>query len=120
MAVSRIHPHLTTMDTLTGVLAGSDMDAEMTALTPEETTEQNFDTSDEVEHLQNRYMCRSYSCIFDFIAVLFCGISMYSIVSFQHVFLLFYPPTDVTKDGQHGLISICCAKFLKSAKTESL
>lgn len=79
---SRVHPHLTTMDTLTGSLAGSDMDAEMTALTPEETTEQNFDTSDEVEHLQNRYTCHSYSCILDFITVLFCGISIYSIVSY--------------------------------------
>lgn len=108
------------MDTLTGGLAGSDMDAEMTALTPEETPEQNFDTSDEVEHLQNRYTCRSYSCVLDFIAVPFCGISIYSIVSYQHVFLLFYPPIDITKDGQHAFISICCAKFLKSAKTDHL
>lgn len=43
------------MDTLTEGLVGSDVDTEMTALTPVDITEQNLDASDEMEHLQNRY-----------------------------------------------------------------
>lgn len=43
----------TTMDTVTEGSAAPDVDAEMTALTPEDT-EQNLEASDEVEHLRNR------------------------------------------------------------------
>ncbi len=43
------------MDTVTEALPGSDMDAEMTVLTPADVTEQNLDASDEVEDLRNRY-----------------------------------------------------------------
>lgn len=43
------------MDALTEDVARSDMDTEMTALTPEDITEQNLEGSDEVEILRNRY-----------------------------------------------------------------
>lgn len=42
------------MDTVTEGSAVPDVDAEMTALTPEDT-KQNLEASDEVEHLRNRY-----------------------------------------------------------------
>ncbi|XP_070707258.1 cardiomyopathy-associated protein 5 [Pempheris klunzingeri] len=41
------------MDALTEDLARSDVDTEMTVLTPEDITEQNLEASDEVEHLRN-------------------------------------------------------------------
>lgn len=41
------------MDTVTEGSAAPDVDAEMTALTPEDI-EQNLEASDEVEHLRNR------------------------------------------------------------------
>lgn len=47
------------MDTVREDLARSDVDAEMTVLSPEDITEQNLDGSDEVENLRNRYYCSS-------------------------------------------------------------
>ncbi|XP_018549784.1 cardiomyopathy-associated protein 5 [Lates calcarifer] len=41
------------MDTVTEDFARSDVDAEMTVLTPEDITEQNIDAGDEVENLRN-------------------------------------------------------------------
>ncbi|XP_040915590.1 cardiomyopathy-associated protein 5 [Toxotes jaculatrix] len=41
------------MDTVTEDFARSDVDAEMTVLTPEDVTEQNLDAADEVENLRN-------------------------------------------------------------------
>lgn len=49
------------MDTWSQGLAGSDEDAEMMPLVPEDISEQSLDVSDEVEHLQNRYMFSSKS-----------------------------------------------------------
>ena len=43
------------MDALTEEVAPSDVDPEMTALTPEDFTGQNLEASDEVENLRNRY-----------------------------------------------------------------
>lgn len=48
------------MDALSEALARAYADAEMTALTTEDVTEQNRDASDEVEHLRNRYKSVSY------------------------------------------------------------
>lgn len=42
------------MDTAIEDFAQSDVDAEMTVLTPEDITEQSLEASDEVENLQNR------------------------------------------------------------------
>lgn len=66
--LSKVHQPLTTMDTLTEGMAASDVDAEMTALTPDDINEDSADASDEVEHLQNRFTCSScfwiYYCSF--------------------------------------------------------
>ncbi len=53
--LKQIHHDITTMDALTEDLARGDVDAEMTVLTPEDITEQNLGSSDEVENLRNRY-----------------------------------------------------------------
>lgn len=44
-----------TMDALTEDGARADVDAEMTALTPEDVTGQSLEGGDEVENLRNRY-----------------------------------------------------------------
>lgn len=53
--LQRIHQDFATMDTLTEDFARSDVDTEMTVLTPEDITEQNLEASDDVENLRNRY-----------------------------------------------------------------
>lgn len=53
--LKQIHQDITTMDTVTEDFARSDVDAEMTVLTPEDITEQNIDAGDEVENLRNRW-----------------------------------------------------------------